>query len=147
MNIGQAHTQDSQRMAVNSISQMLIKENAQGYMHPAFLQWRQAYLLMCTSCLQVIKHLRHNWSNQICLQKWKHVPCYLKWTTAPRIPGSCLFLNKWGLQVRGILIYRFLKHSNLNLKDNFSPHSLILASCRWYLLEVGMFWSHPRCSQ
>ena len=79
-----------------------------------------------TSCrhffhLHVIKYILCSWGNHACLQEWKHVAYYPIWTTALSIPGSYLSLSKWGLQVSGILFYRS-KHSNLNLKHNFSHY-------------------------
>lgn len=46
MDTGQANTQASQTMAVNYISQVLIKAQPTRLCAPTFIQWGQAYILM-----------------------------------------------------------------------------------------------------
>ena len=102
LNTGQVHTQDSQR-TVNYINPVSIKANLS-----TFVQWGATsvhpdVLPAYYSHLCVIKHTPCSWGNQPCLRKWKHMAYYRKRTTLD-IPGSCLSLSKWGLQVRSIFV-------------------------------------------
>jgi hypothetical protein len=74
----QIHTWDSQRMATSYVNQVLI-EAKPTRLHISGLHPVQSRHTSClsTSCLHVSKHGLCSWGNQPCLQKWKHVGCYL----------------------------------------------------------------------
>ena len=150
MNTGQVHTEDSQIMAPNYISQRFINEKptrlCASHLHPTTGE--------CTSCLgthqlHVIKHILCSWGTQPCFQKCKHMTGYLKWSTAPAFPYVIYLWASEAYMLEASFFCRSLKHSDLNLKNNFSHRIEFLSSCHLVSTlqaemsprQEKMFWS------
>lgn len=126
MDTAQVHTWDSQRMILNYISPVFTKAKIHKVTtHFPPLSDEGKYTPWCTSCL-CTSHLCDQahpvrFGNQLCFPMWTHA-----WLVILRGQHALAFPNGTSYRLDSALLYRSLKHGNLNIKHNFSRPSASL---------------------
>lgn len=127
MDTFQVHTQNSQRMAQNYIRWGLVMANPTKlgtfYLYPIEVKhtyWYTSHL--CPSYLHVIKCILCSWAINLVYRSGIMWLIIVHKQHFPAFPEMISPWASWAYRLEAFLLYRSLKHENLNLQHNFSPH-------------------------